>query len=132
MAAAARDELLAAGVPENRINLESFTPAAAVSRDNGVSPASEMPDTATSTVTFQRSARSTTLPANKTVLDAAESLGVTIDYQCRSGICGTCRCKLLSGQVTMPMRDALSDADEADGYILACQAHATDDIVIDA
>jgi ferredoxin len=72
------------------------------------------------------------LAAGKTVLEAAESAGVSIDYQCRSGICGTCRCKLISGHVTMPVRDALSDADEADGYILACQAHAAEDLVVDA
>ena len=67
--------------------------------------------------------------ADQTVLEAA---GVSIDYQCRSGICGTCRCKLLSGQVTMPTRDALRDTDEVEGYILAFQAHATEDITVDA
>jgi ferredoxin len=66
-----------------------------------------------------------------TVLDAAESIGVPIDFQCRSGICGTCRCKLLSGSVMMAARDALSDADEAEGYILACQARATEDLIVD-
>jgi ferredoxin len=72
------------------------------------------------------------LPANRTILDVAESAGVRIDFECRSGICGTCRCKLLSGRVTMDVRDALSDADEADGYILACQARATEDVMVDA
>jgi ferredoxin len=70
--------------------------------------------------------------SNQTVLDLAESLGVPIDSQCRAGICGTCRCKLLAGRVTMEARDALSDADEADGYILACQARATEDVTIEA
>jgi ferredoxin len=58
-------------------------------------------------------------------------VGVPIDFQCRSGICGTCRCKLISGRVTMPVRDALNDEDEAEGYILACQAHSTEDVTID-
>jgi ferredoxin-NADP reductase/DMSO/TMAO reductase YedYZ heme-binding membrane subunit len=127
MAMAARDELVAAGVPADRVTLESFTPAAATpdtAVGNGVA--------ATATVTFARSDRSAPLPANRTILDVAESAGVRIDFECRSGICGTCRCKLLSGRVTMDVRDALSDADEAEGYILACQAHATEDVVIDA
>jgi ferredoxin-NADP reductase/DMSO/TMAO reductase YedYZ heme-binding membrane subunit len=132
MAEAAREELISVGVPAERINVESFTPAGAVAKDNAEVPADEMAGASRATVTFQRSGQSAPLPQNKTVLDAAESVGVAIDYQCRSGICGTCRCKLVSGRVTMPVRDALSEADEADGYILACQAHATDDVVVDA
>lgn len=130
MANAVRSELLALGVPAVRITLESFTPGAATpAQDN--SP-DQSPDSTAPTVTFARSDRTALLPARKTVLDAAESVGVPIDYQCRSGICGTCRSRLLSGRVTMPVRDALSDADAAEGFILACQAYATEDVTIDA
>jgi ferredoxin-NADP reductase/DMSO/TMAO reductase YedYZ heme-binding membrane subunit len=125
MAAATRDELVAAGVPVDRVTLESFTPAAAT-------PDTAPVATGAATVTFARSEKTAPLSSNRTILDVAESAGVRIEYECRSGICGTCRCKLLSGQVTMDVRDALSDADEADGYILACQAHATEDVTIDA
>jgi ferredoxin-NADP reductase/DMSO/TMAO reductase YedYZ heme-binding membrane subunit len=127
MAAATRAELLALGVPEGRITLESFTPAPAAPPGTPV----VANGAAAVSVIFARSDR--TSPLNgKTVLDAAESAGVPIDYQCRSGICGTCRCKLVSGRVTMAVRDALSEADEADGYILACQARASEDLVVDA
>jgi ferredoxin-NADP reductase/DMSO/TMAO reductase YedYZ heme-binding membrane subunit len=127
MAASTRAELLALGVPAERITLESFTPAAAAPPGTPV----VADEAAAFSVTFARSDR--TVPLNgKTVLDAAESAGVPIDYQCRAGICGTCRCKLLSGRVTMAVRDALSDADEAEGYILACQARASEDLTVDA
>lgn len=130
MAAGVREVLIGLGVPTNRITLESFTPAAATPAEDN-SP--DIPDgTAAATVTFARSDLSAPIPSRKTVLDVAESVGVPIDYQCRSGICGTCRCKLLSGRVTMPVREALTDADEADGYILACQAYANEDLTIDA
>lgn len=130
MAADVRKVLLGLGVPADLITLESFTPAAATPAEDN---STDTPDgVATATVTFARSDVSAPLPERKTVLDVAESVGVPIDYQCRSGICGTCRCKLLSGHVTMPVRDALTDGDEAEGYILACQAHATGDITIDA
>jgi glycine betaine catabolism B len=132
MASAVRDELFAVGLPADHINLESFTPAATVTMDDAARAADEMVSAVVATVTFDRSSRSAPLKANQTVLEAAESVGVSIDYQCRSGICGTCRCKLLNGHVTMPMRDALGDADEADGYILACQAYAAEDVTIDA
>ena len=132
MANAARDELISVGVKAERVVLESFTPAAAVAQDKGASPEDEMAAGEAVTVTFETSGQTAPLHANQTVLDAAEAAGVTIEYQCRSGICGTCRCKLLKGQVTMPNREALSDADEAAGYILACQAHATEDVTIEA
>ena len=129
MATAAKNELLALGVPAERITIESFTPSAAAPpgdlapMDVGASAAS---------VTFARSDRTASLSGGRTILDVAESAGVPIDYECRSGICGTCRCRLLSGQVTMAVRDALSDDDEADGYILACQARAAEDVTVDA
>lgn len=137
MAVAAKEQLIAAGVRADWISVESFTPAAAVAKDNGAAlidelAAAESADVAIATVTFSRSNRRAPLPPGRSILEAAEGAGVEIDYQCRAGICGTCRCKLLSGVVTMDVRDALSDADESDGYILACQAHANADVVIDA
>jgi ferredoxin-NADP reductase/DMSO/TMAO reductase YedYZ heme-binding membrane subunit len=132
MAEAAREELVSAGVPSSRIKLESFTPAAAVAMDDGVSPEEEMPAGDLPTVTFAQSSRSAPLPARKSILEVAESVGVEIDSDCRSGICGRCRTKLLSGQVSMAVQDALSDADIAEGYVLACQAHAKAPVTVEA
>jgi ferredoxin-NADP reductase/DMSO/TMAO reductase YedYZ heme-binding membrane subunit len=132
MAMATRHELLALGVPSDRIHVESFTPAAAVAKDEGARLDAAAKDGPEFSVTFSRSGRSAPIGADKTILDAAEAAGVSIDYQCRSGICGTCRCKLLGGQVTMGVRDALSDSDEAAGYILACQARPLEDVTVEA
>ena len=129
MADAVRDELIALGLPKDRIHVESFTPALAVATAGTARTDSE---TSAATVTFSLSNRSVPIPMDRTVLEAAESAGVPIDYQCRSGICGTCRCKLLTGSVTMSTRDALSDADVSNGYILACQSHATETITVEA
>ena len=130
MADATRAELVALGVPAGRITHESFTPAPAPPTTR---VGNEMAiGTAAMSVTFVRSNRTAQLTATRTILDAAESVGVPIDYQCRSGICGTCRCRLISGRVTMAVRDALSDADLAEGYVLACQARATEGVMIDA
>ena len=132
MAHQTRDQLVAAGVPADRITLESFTPGAAVARDDGLLPAMEIAKAATATVTFKRSNKTAPLPSGTSILDVAESIGVQIDSDCRSGFCGTCRCKLLSGKVTMDVKEALSQTDEAEGYILACQAQAVEDVAVDA
>ena len=128
MATAIRDELVAIGTPADRVTLESFTPAAPPAAGDEPVAAGD----ATFTATFATSGASAPIAANQSVLEAAEAAGVRIDYDCRSGICGTCRCKLIDGQVEMRARDALSDADEADGYILACQAYTAGDVTIEA
>jgi glycine betaine catabolism B len=132
MADAARDELISAGVLQSRIKLESFTPAAAVATDVGVAPETELPTDNLPIVTFAQSDKSAPLPPRKSILEVAESVGVPIDFDCRSGICGRCRTKLVSGEVTMAVQDALSDADIADGYILACQARCQEPVTVDA
>ena len=63
-----------------------------------------------------------------TILDAADEAGIFIDNACRSGTCGSCRVKLLSGDVRMPVEDALTEQDKAEGYILACQAEISGDV----
>ena len=40
-----------------------------------------------------------------TILDAADAVGVFIDNACRSGTCGSCRAKLLSGSVSMAVQE---------------------------
>jgi ferredoxin len=83
-------------------------------------------------VRFQRTGTSAEAPAALTVLEAAEDAGVTIPFECRSGICGQCKTRLVSGTVTMAVQDALTPADRANRLILACQARAVGDVVVDA
>ena len=44
-------------------------------------------------------------------------------YACKGGVCGTCRAKLVSGEVTMDRNFALEPEETEAGYILACQSH---------
>jgi ferredoxin len=50
---------------------------------------------------------------------------VEIPYACRSGECGVCVTRLISGEVAMAVETGLDPADKAKGYILACQAEST-------
>jgi ferredoxin len=58
--------------------------------------------------------------------------GVFIDNACRSGTCGSCRVKLISGNVSMAVQDLLTEQDKADGCILACQAKIRGEVTVDA
>jgi ferredoxin len=76
--------------------------------------------------------KSTPLTTEKTLLELAEGAGVNIDFECRSGICGQCKTRLLAGSVNMEVQDALDDADKSANIILLCQARSTGNVTIEA
>jgi ferredoxin-NADP reductase/Fe-S-cluster-containing hydrogenase component 2 len=124
---AVKAELLALGVPLTQIRTEAF---GTIKRDPTAVAAAA--GKAVGRALFQVSDTTAPLLAGATVLDAADGAGVFIDNACRSGTCGSCRVKLLSGSVTMAVEDALTARDKSEGHILACQAMAQGDITIEA
>jgi ferredoxin len=66
------------------------------------------------------------------LLDFAEEKGVLMESTCRVGACGTCKVKLISGQVFMEVEDGLEEEDKANQMILPCVAVPRTDLVIDA
>ncbi len=56
------------------------------------------------------------------VLDCASAAGLDVPFSCTSGVCGTCRAKVIEGEMRMTRNFALSDAEVAAGFVLACQA----------
>ncbi len=81
---------------------------------------------------FTRTGRTIELSSDSSVLDGAEENGIELPFECRSGICGQCRTRLRSGTVKMEVLDALTAADRAAGFILACQAHALTNLEVEA
>ncbi|MFY7997371.1 MAG: 2Fe-2S iron-sulfur cluster-binding protein [Candidatus Kapaibacteriota bacterium] len=69
---------------------------------------------------------------SESILEAAIRQNLDPPYACQIGSCCTCRAKKLSGEVVMDDREALTDEEIADGYVLTCQSHpTTDDVVVD-
>ena len=87
---------------------------------------------AEASVTFARAGKSKQVSAGETVLEASEDLGVDIAYDCRAGICGQCKTKLLAGRVVMDVQDALDPVDRVNNVILSCQARCVDQVVVEA
>ncbi len=84
-------------------------------------------------LTFSNSDQSVTTLPNETVLQAAERAGVTMPYRCRVGGCGTCKCRLLAGEIK-PLTEfsyVLSSEQLQEGYILACQSVPKSDIKVE-
>ncbi|MFA6571361.1 MAG: 2Fe-2S iron-sulfur cluster-binding protein [Bacteroidota bacterium] len=70
--------------------------------------------------------------ADESILQAAMNEGLDPPFSCQLGVCATCKAHLISGKVAMDERDALTDEEINDGFILTCQSHPlTDDCFTD-
>ena len=70
--------------------------------------------------------------ANEPILVALERAAIKAPSRCRSGECGWCRSKLISGNVFVPKENELRRwADIAYGYIHPCSSFALSDIVLE-
>ncbi|MBV8911520.1 MAG: 2Fe-2S iron-sulfur cluster binding domain-containing protein, partial [Acetobacteraceae bacterium] len=71
--------------------------------------------------------------AGDTIADASYRLGINIPLDCRDGACGTCKCRVQSGQYEPGdyIEDALTEEEAAEGLALACQARPKTDMVVD-
>ena len=134
------DEL---GVPDAEVLQEAFiSPMDAVEAGGAEAETTSEVDPTTSggsaanampaSVRFERTGKVAELATGLTVLEAAEDAGVSIPFECRSGICGQCKTRLVSGRVEMTVQDALTPADRSRRLILACQARAVGEIIVDA
>ena len=138
---AVKAALLELGVPRQQVKTEAFGPARGAAPP-AAPPASPAPapalaaataaPSAQATVQFSKSAKSGPLAPDQSVLEAAEAIGLSIDFSCRVGTCGTCVVPLSSGAVAMEVEDGLPPDQKARGMILACQAKSVGDLVVDA
>jgi CDP-4-dehydro-6-deoxyglucose reductase len=68
------------------------------------------------------------------VLEAAVRSGLSLNYGCASGNCGSCKARLVSGQVwrTRDHDYVLSEREKGLGYFLMCSNTAVTDLVLEA
>jgi ring-1,2-phenylacetyl-CoA epoxidase subunit PaaE len=126
--------LLAAGVPEGRIHIERFgiAPQAGV-QVGAVIHQAQPGDAELAKVTIIRDGLRRDIEFRKdqpSILDCASAAGLEVPFSCTSGVCGTCRAKLVEGQVRMERNFALDKREVADGFVLTCQAHPTTERVV--
>jgi ring-1,2-phenylacetyl-CoA epoxidase subunit PaaE len=125
--------LLAAGVAEDRIHIERFGIAQQAGHVGAVVHKPEPGDAAKARVTIIRDGLKREIPFSReqpSILDAASAAGMEVPYSCTSGVCGTCRAKLVEGQVRMERNFALDKKEVAAGYVLTCQAHPLTEHVV--
>lgn len=84
-------------------------------------------------VTIQPSGHQFELAENESILDGALKNGIMFPYGCRSGSCGTCFGKVISGEIDFPdgLPLGLMESDREKGQALFCVATARSDLTID-
>ncbi|QJQ07531.1 CDP-6-deoxy-delta-3,4-glucoseen reductase [Undibacterium piscinae] len=84
-------------------------------------------------VTVTPSGRQFSCDADETILSAALRAGVGLPYGCKNGACGSCKGKMIAGQVEHGghQQKALSESEEAQGMSLFCCAKPQSDITIE-
>jgi ring-1,2-phenylacetyl-CoA epoxidase subunit PaaE len=124
--------LLAAGVPAEHIHIERFgipSPAGSAPPKQEVREG----DAADATIVIVRDGVAREIEYHSVhgnILDAAADAGLEVPFSCKSGVCCTCRAKLLEGEVRMERNFALEKREVAAGFVLTCQSHPLTDRVV--
>ena len=133
MVESARSVLVDRGVDSRHVHTELFHVEGEEPRESV--PIEEELAEGASTVTVTLDGRSSTLQVPKAgtrILDAMLMVRADAPYACKGGVCGTCRCKLVSGEVAMDRNYALEPDEIENGFVLACQSHpVTAEVVLD-
>ena len=83
-------------------------------------------------VEFSRSSKTYVVRDGQTLLEAAEEHGIGIPSSCRQGQCGTCKTKLLAGDVRMDSEEGLDPESRGQGFVLTCVGYADGEVKLDA
>ncbi len=97
--------------PDGAIHFEDFAGVAAVREDDQ-----------SFEVNLQKSGQTITVPDDKSILEALRDAGVSTTSSCESGTCGTCKCRLVSGDVDH--RDMVLMDEEKPNHIMICVSRA--------
>ena len=113
---AAREMLAQAGLDMSRYHEESFS-----FDEQRRAPEPRATSTGSGfTVRFERSQRSLGCAADQTVLDAARAAGLRLPSSCTQGMCGTCKVRLLSGEVDMRHQGGIRQREIDQGMVPLC------------
>ena len=129
-----RDTLAERGVREDDVRFELFTtgkPEAPAGQQGRAVQAD--PSGANYAISFNLDGTSSSVEspvsANETILNAALRVRTDVPFACAGGVCGTCRAKVVSGDVKMEENYALEKDEVEAGYILTCQTRPCSDAV---
>ena len=95
---------------------------------------SNLPSAEEHSVRIEPHRRTLRVEAGRPVLEAALAAGLNLPHSCKSGHCGSCRARLVAGEISYPNGRpvGLTPEEERTGQVLLCQARALTDLVVQA
>lgn len=81
-------------------------------------------------VRFRPSGKVAACTEGGTLVEAARAAGVHMRTSCRQGACGTCRVRLVAGEVDMTAKGGITPREIAQGWVLACCSRPTTDVTV--
>lgn len=128
--------LLDAGVPAKQLHTERFTSPTletltAEARQAAVASHKPVVEGHVAlTVMLDGKAHELKMSEDQNVLDVAMKGGLDLPFSCKGGVCATCRCKVVEGNVVMDKNFGLEPWETEKGFVLSCQARPTSDRVV--
>lgn len=124
--------LLSLGIQDANIHAETFGPASLTRAASGASLAGQEEEADQAIVHFKKSGfEQSWTPEDGTLLELAERHGLTPEFSCRSGNCGSCSIRIAAGKAAYRTQPS---AEPAEGEALICcavPAAGTDTIELD-
>ena len=119
-----RDELQAAGLPKENIHYELFTSGMSEDDKKRISQILEKKVEGTEVTIIDGGKEFHFVMGEDfdNLLDGAIAAGADLPYACKGGVCSTCRCQVVEGDVEMKLNYSLEEDELAKNYVLSCQA----------
>lgn len=90
----------------------------------------QIPSSSFADITLKHLNKQFSVPVGTTLLYALEQQQVPVIAACRTGICGSCKTKVISGRYTTTSKETLTDDEITAGYVLACSCQIESDLII--
>ena len=129
-----RDELSAAGLDKDKIHYELFTSGISEDDKKRIQKIVEnkVHGTDITIIDGGKEFHFVMDEAYDNILDGALAAGADLPFACKGGVCSTCKCMVIEGEVEMKVNYALDAHEVAKGLVLSCQAvPTTDKVVVD-
>ena len=129
-----RDELMIAGLDKDKIHYELFTSGISEEDKKRIQKIVEnkVHGTDVTIIDGGKEFHFVMEDSYDNILDGALAAGADLPFACKGGVCSTCKCKVIEGEVEMKVNYALDAHEVAKGLVLSCQAvPTTDKVVVD-